>query len=460
MVRFDFLGSFSNSPHRNKIVFLLVSIIFASLMLELSLIKIYSISVNELISNMGITFFVGIGIVYVIGQYLLLKFVKGFTNKRRMGKELHLNLARRSVTVGQYILTAILVFVILQMVLTSRYSVITLVAVTSISCVLSIVMLGLLAQKFFSWFKTRKEKVILLYGLSSSMLALNAILTIAYVDLVLTELPPYISPHPALQFFPFIAPGSVTDILYSGFVVSSILSFMLTWSATVLLLRYLSQRLGRARYWIILSLPSAYFLIQFLPLFYDVFSLFSQSVSVFYLYTLFFTFSRPVGAILFGLAFWMIARRLRQSGTDIQNYMIISGIGLVLLFVSNQAIVFVDEPYPPFGFASVSLMGLSSYLVLIGIYSSAISISEDSRLRNSIRNFALKEANLLDSIGSAHMEQEIQKKVIEFTKRNQDRIAEEAGVQSSLTEDDMKSYLQQVIREIQNARKGNNNHHK
>ena len=57
-------------------------------------------------------------------------------------------------------------------------------------------------------------------------------------------------------------------------------------------------------------------------------------------------------------------------------------------------------------------MGLASYLVLIGIYSSAISISEDSRLRSSIRNFAIKEANLLDSIGTAHMEQEIQKKVI------------------------------------------------
>lgn len=112
-----------------------------------------------------------------VGQYLLLKFVKGYSNKRRMGKEF--NLVHRSVTVGQYILTAILVFVILQMVLISSYSVITLVAVTSVSCVLSIVMLGLLSQKFFSWFKTRKEKVILLYGLSSSMLALNAILTIA-----------------------------------------------------------------------------------------------------------------------------------------------------------------------------------------------------------------------------------------------------------------------------------------
>jgi hypothetical protein len=177
------------------------------------------------------------------------------------------------------------------------------------------------------------------------------------------------------------------------------------------------------------------------------------------LYTLFFTFSRPVGAILFGLAFWMIARRLRDKSSVVVDYMIISGIGLVLLFVSNQAIIFVDEPYPPFGLASVSFMGLASYLVLIGIYSSAISISEDSRLRSSIRNFAIKEANLLDSIGTAHLEQEIQKKVVEFTKRNQDRIAEEAGVQSSLTEDDMKSYLQQVIKEIQTARRDNSNHH-
>jgi hypothetical protein len=177
----------------------------------------------------------------------------------------------------------------------------------------------------------------------------------------------------------------------------------------------------------------------------------------FYLYTLFFTFSRPVGANLFGLAFWVITRRFRHSGTDIPNYMIISGIGLVLLFVSNQAIVFVDEPYPPFGFASVSFMGLASYLVLIGIYSSAISISEDSRLRSSIRDFAMKEAKLLDSIGMAHMEQEIQKKVITLTRQNQDRIVEETGIQSSLTEEDMKSYLQEVIKEIQMTRKRSSN---
>ena len=56
------------------------------------------------------------------------------------------------------------------------------------------------------------------------------------------------------------------------------------------------------------------------------------------------------------------------------------------------------------------------------------------------------------------MEQEIQKRVITITKQNQDRMAEESGIQSSLTEEDMKSYLQEVIEEIQKVRRGNNNH--
>ncbi len=88
-----------------------------------------------------------------------------------------------------------------------RYSIVLLIAVTTTSYALSIVMLGLLAQKFFSWFGVKKKFVILLYGLSSSMLVLNAILTVAYVDLVLTQLPPYISPHPSLVFTPSIVPG-------------------------------------------------------------------------------------------------------------------------------------------------------------------------------------------------------------------------------------------------------------
>ena len=132
--------------------------------------------------------------------------------------------------------------------------------------------------------------------------------------------------------------------------------------------------------------------------------------------------------------------------------MTISAYGLVLLFVSNQAIVLAEVPYPPFGLATVSFVGLSAYLVLLGIYSSAVSVSEDSKLRQSMRTVALKEAKLLDSIGTAQMEQEIERRVIEVTKRSQDRMVEESGIESSLSEEDMKDYLQQVIEEVKKTK--------
>ncbi len=47
------------------------------------------------------------------------------------------------------------------------------------------------------------------------------------------------------------------------------------------------------------------------------------------------------------------------------------------------------------------------------------------------------------------MEEEIQKRVIELTKQNQDSMVEEFGIQSSLTEEDMKQYSQEVINEVQ-----------
>jgi hypothetical protein len=86
--------------------------------------------------------------------------------------------------------------------------------------------------------------------------------------------------------------------------------------------------------------------------------------------------------------------------------------------ISNQAIVLVNVPYPPFGLVTVSFFGLASFLMFNGIYSSAISVAEDSELRKSIRRYAIEESRLLDSIGMAQMEREIEKRVLGFTKRN------------------------------------------
>jgi len=48
----------------------------------------------------------------------------------------------------------------------------------------------------------------------------------------------------------------------------------------------------------------------------------------------------------------------------------------------------------------------------------------------------------------AQMEAQIEKKVLTLAKRNQEKMAEESGVQSSLSEDDIKQYLVQVLQKV------------
>jgi thioredoxin-like negative regulator of GroEL len=97
-------------------------------------------------------------------------------------------------------------------------------------------------------------------------------------------------------------------------------------------------------------------------------------------------------------------------------------------------------------------MGLASLLLLVGIYSAAISVSEDTKLRQTIRKLAIKESKLLDSIGSAEMEQEIIKKVDTIAKKQSDIMKEQTGIIPSMNENDVKDYLEQVINEIKNTK--------
>jgi hypothetical protein len=379
-----------------------------------------------------------------------LGFVKNKSKEIRRKKELRFSHIHEIVTIVQYVLTAILVSIILQLVLTSQYNVNLLIAATAISYALAVIIMALLALRFFSWFKSNRNYVVLSYGFASAMFMTNALVGLFFADLTLyNNIPQQVVAHLS-ENIPFLPPGSTQAILNSAYDLLSILSFMVMWGATSLLLRHYTQRLGRVKYWIVLSIPLAFFVSQFLTISLNLFAPLLSSQTLFFgvFFTLIFNLSKPAGGILFGIAFWIVARNVRRSSIIVRDYMIISAYGLVLLFSSSQASVLVTGPYPPFGLATASFIGLSSYLVLVGIYYSAISVAEDSNLRQSIRDFAIKEAKLLDSIGMAQMEQEIQKRVIAITKKNQDRIAEESGIRSTLTEDDMKRYLDQVIREV------------
>jgi hypothetical protein len=431
----------------SRTIFIVISFIIVTLIIDTSITKLARFS-TEQSSNLAITNFTILVAIYAIGQYIILEFVKRKINEIMASKHLHLEVIHKVVSITQYAMIVILVSIILQMTITAGYNIFLIEAAFWINYVLSILLLGLLAQRFFSWFKSSRNSIVLAYALAMSLLSINAGFTLLYVTSELTYwgMYMYISSHHRLEDF-----SSAYTIFNSGYIVTSFLSFILTWAATVLLLHHYSIKLGRIKYWIVVSIPLVYFLSQFQPLILNLFATFRLSEPLLFgiVYTLIISGSKPAGGVLFGIAFWSIARSVKRSA--VRDYMFISAYGIMLLFTSNQAAVLITAPYPPFGLVTISFMGLSSYLILVGVYSSAISVAQDVNLRKSIRKTVEQHSNLLDNIGTSQMEQEIHRRVIKITKEKLNEMTEETGVQSSVTEDEMKQYMDNVLKEIKKA---------
>ncbi|MDQ3884758.1 MAG: hypothetical protein M3239_04865 [Thermoproteota archaeon] len=440
------LRIFSASRYDSRKIPVIVLVVIFALMVDICVSNASTIMVDKFVSINGIALFVAISALCTIGQQLVLGYVRAKSRDIRI-KARNLNALDKLVTITQYILVAILVFVIVQIIAASYYYTAALVAATTISNALAGILLAVLAGQFFrSYLSSKRSMVLLLYGLSSATLAFSLVATLIFFDTMLLAVPAAISAASEVTF-PFFEPGTALGILRDVYSYSSIAAFLLFVGSTALLLHHYSQRIGKIIYWIIVAIPVVYFLSQILTL-WPILAQPSPDVSESYtLYLLtFYTLSPMAGGILFGVAFWTAARSIRHNSI-VKDYMNISGYGIVLLLVSSTASV-AGASYPPFGLASLSFVGLSSYLVLVGLYSAAVSVSQDSKLRRYIRNSVAKELDLIGSIGSTRMKQEIEKKVINIAKDYSDNMADESGIQSSSTEEDIKHYLEQVLTEV------------
>jgi len=439
----------------NKKTYLLWSIIIFVLILDTSLANLGNlISTNS--STWKIYLYSSVSIISIVGQFYILRFLKQKNLARRTKMKLNFEILFKVVSGVQYTLAGILVITLLQMFVTSYYSVFLLIASMMLSYILAIFMMLLLALRFFSWFRSRRNLVIVLYGLASVTICIELGLILIVTTALFESINRTVGGANLLSMSPVFPPAIsyMADKINSAYIIFSVVSFVMTWIATALLLRQYSLKLRKLRYWSVVSLPLLYFLFQFIAFILNTYVPFLTGNSIFdsIVITLIFTLSKPIGGILFGIAFWTMAKDIPANKT-IRQYLIISGFGLLVLFIADQAVTLIAIPYPPFGLATISFLGLSSYMILVGIFSSAISVAEDTSLRKSIRNFTLGQSRLLDSIGFAEVQQELERRVMELTKQNQERMVEETGIKSSLSEEDMKQYLQQVIKEIERTHK-------
>jgi hypothetical protein len=426
----------------SRVAFVCVCIAISAIIIDTSIVRVYRFITAPLSSEQDITTFIIIAIAYAVQQYILLKLLRSRTqtDKQLVSYRTHL-----TVSMIQYALISLLLFVILQMIINSSYNIIVVTTAVTISYGLSAIMSGFLFIRFQSWYRFSKNAAVLAYSLAAAAISVNLGVTLIYVVNVLQGVSAVVEPHIGhiTGFTPY------SDMLDSAYVITSILSFMVTWVATIILLHQHSRKVGRVRYWVLVTIPMAYFMMQFQASFLDLFLTFRVSNPILFdvAYTVVFNLSKPVGGILFGIAFWLVARSVHQA--IVRNYLMIAGYGLLILFTSNQATVLINSPYPPFGMVASSFVGLSSYLVLIGVYSSALSVAQDIKLRQSIRNTVATRIDLLDKIGTAEMEKQTVNKILNLSAK----LSDETGVESSLEDQDIRNYLDEVIKETKESNK-------
>jgi hypothetical protein len=377
-------------------------------------------------------------------EYIVIAFVKRKIRNSKMYTKTKFGVVFKFVSVIQFVPFFLLMSIIFQIIFVGKYSMLLLEATVDVSYLVGFGALGILAYKYLVWSKENHNPLVIMYLLATSMICLNSVFTVLSLNLEFDIRPDYI--RYARSLSGGFASGAtifsqILDITY-------ILSFLFTWIATAILLYSYYNKTNRVIYWIAMGIPVLYFFSLIQPF---VLNLFYETIhNITYagiLYTLFLYSVKPVGGILFGIAFWRMSKRIDH--VQIKNYMIISAYGIMLMFASNQPTGLIQAPYPPFGLVTTAFFGLAAFLFLIGVYSSAISVSQDRNIRKYIRNYA-KQLTFLGGIGSSEMENELQKMVRNVMAKVEakTRYLENAtGIESSLQEQDIKEYVNIAIQE-------------
>ena len=428
-------------------------------------------------------FLLTVTIGYGFGSWILLGFAKRITTQLR-SKSRFINIMNLSVMIIQFSLLGLLLLMINNNIINcpsyfnlcnqSRF---LSTSVYIISTIAASIIMALISLKFFAWYKLSSgNHIILLYALATLTISI-AIAADASAKLLIVQVVEEKSPngllvpqasflykpdkkyHGQIQYkvvnpdttILYIVPSSGIRLYDLINLIPITLSFIFRWGATSMILRQFYQRVRKLppTFWIILTIPLILYLVGKIP---DIISLPVDYPYRFY-FRILFRVGTIGGNILFGLVFFMIARKIvsvDRTSAKIKDYLTICAIGITMLI--SLSVSALQQSY---GVAAHSLILLSSYLFSVGLYSSAIAVSQDSSLRQAIRRSAVE---LIDYIGKAQMEQELRTKVKQLIQVNMTKMEEQTGgIYTSLTENDLKEYLDQAIEEAIKTRKKDHN---
>jgi len=423
-----------------KISFIFILIITSVIIIDSTIVEFYSFSGVRTSSTINVVIFIAFSIVFTFSGILLVTCVKTITSKTtyRLPKNLR---KFNYIILGTQILTIGLISVtIFQIIALNKYHILLLHLVTYISHVSALVFAIPLVFILAKWFKSRRNYIILLYIITFSLVSVNIVVSLAYYEQILsrsyvTEIKPYRISTNVTAFYS----KPIDELLSSLYNVIFILSFLVIWIATMALLNQYKYRLGKTRYYALTIIPLIYFIFPFHTYFANLLSPFvlDSPVVVSVIYTVLFSGTKQVGAFLFSLSF-LIASTVVPNDS-VKKSLLISCIGMTILFSSVEITPLQYKVFPPFGLITEAFIPLGAFLLLIGIFTSAVNVSQDGELRRDFRKSAIAQLNLLRTIGIAQMEKELVKNF---------KLAEKRTPNLETTQDYSEENLKQIVHEV------------
>ena len=392
----------------------LVIIVMIALIIDMEISNTGHLTDQYISSDVGVIIFTLISLIYLVSQ----QFILSYSHKRQLQIQVEsssFRIIQRLINFMILLLIISFLTIVLEIIISGYYDSIFLLVVLVVTNSITIFAMVSIGIKFFSWYKSRRKSTILVFGVMSSTIAITALVTILFMGTILMGQPEKIDSDYDVVL-PTIEQGSTLSVLNYLYYYLSILSFLVTWIMTSLLLKDYSIRLGKFRYWAFLSIPLAFYLSQLLV---TQFGFFipkedSDQLTFSFWFLFVYTLSSPIGGILFSLPYFLVIRKMNID-KSLQSYMKILAYALLLFFAAGSATVY-HTPYPPFGLSTVSIIGPSSYLIAIGVYYSARLLATKRTIEHQMRT-SKKYSQFFASIGSAEMEKAMTEIIEEIRKK-------------------------------------------
>jgi|SRR5215203_4203274 len=319
------------------------------------------------------------------------------------------------------ILSSTLIITTIQLSYLKSYSNLVFYLSSYISFISSLCFLSILSFKFFQWYLKGKNRYTLFYGVLFSLYCVTLILALIYLLSGLATHPStvnYTSPRElrAGTYSINIEFQNNIAILYDIFFI---ILFLLAWILTVLMLKQYSRRIGIYKFWIIVSLPLLFYLMRYEGIIIDLFNLDDilklSSLGTIYpnigaaIYAAFINSNIQATGVFFGLSFLAILLKLKNS--QLQNDMLITIIGMMILFASRDFHSIFLNSLPPNGVITTSFMVLGSFMLFNGIISFLKLAVRDKEFYGDLITRLESDTELLKNIIVSEKEMELGKKI-------------------------------------------------